>query len=357
MPDIKPLSPILSLGKNIQNTTQQTGTEQNRSVVQGKVEADLGNNLFQVRVGNQFFQVQSTTQLNVGQQVRLALSPGQLQQGQVINNTAPAVDSAKQDSIQTASSQSPLLPLLSLITSNSSYSANSLDLSGIFTALFNAQNVQAGLSPETLNTLSLFQNLQQNFLKKPQESGKILENLVSLLGLNHDKNAVAGEATKATLKNSLLEILSSHQGDKALQGEATKILENLVFSQLSLLGAKYQDETVIPIPLSFIEKGFLQIKDVVDDNLHFSLNVQMSKIGNVNFSFAGNTQAIYLSIFTEDSTISDMFTQHKQTLLEALNTLLPIAGIRIEEGAEDVSAKLLQIITHNSSSSLIETMA
>lgn len=357
MHDIKPLSPIVPLGKNVQNTNQQSGIDQTRSIVQGKVESNLGNNLFLVRVGSTPFHVQSATTLDIGQQVRLNLSSTQPQQAQLVEGATPASDIGARIEATQIAGQSPLLPLLSLITSNSAYSAKAPDLSALFTAIFNSHNLQASLSPETLSTLSLFQNLQQNFLKKPQEAGKILENLVSLLGLNHDKKAISGLATKNTLKNSLLEILSSQQGDKPIQGEAAKILENLVFSQLSLLGAKYQDETVIPLPLPFIEKGFLQIKDVTDESLHFSLNVQMSKIGNLNFSFAGTAEAIYLSIFTENTEISDLFASYKDTLSHTLNTFLPIAGIRIEEGAEDVSAKLLQIITHQSSSSLIETTA
>lgn len=357
MHDIKPLSPILPLGKNIQNTGQQSGAEQTRSGVQGKVESDLGNNLFLVRVGSKSFQVQSSSPLNVGQQVRLNLSASPPQQAHLIENTTPISNTSTRPDLAPQAGQAPLLSLFSLITSNPIHSANSSDLSGLFTALLNSPSQQAQLSPETLSTLTLFQSLQQNFLKKPQESGKILENLVSLLGLNHDKKAAKDIASKATLKNSLLEILSSPQGDKTVQAEAQRNLENLVFSQLSLLGAKYQDETIVPLPLPFIEKGFLQIKDAEDDSLHFSINVQMSKIGNLNFSFAGSAQAVYLSIFTESNTISDLFTPYKDTLSTSLNQFLPIAGIRVEEGAEDVSAKLLQIITNNRPSSLIHTTA
>lgn len=357
MHDIKPLSPILPLGKNIQNTNQQSGTEQARSVVQGKVEAALGNNLFSVRVGTASFQVQSTTTLNVGQQVQLSLSPNQAQQAQVVEGSTPISSTEARIDNPPPAVQSPVMTLLSLITSNPSYSANGSNLSGLFTALFNSQNLQSNLSQETLNTLSLFQTLQQNFLKRPQEAGRTLERLVSLLGLNHDKKAATGLASRSTLKNSLLEILSSSGGDKSVQGEAARTLENLVYSQLTLLGAKYHDETVIPLPLPFIDKGFLQIKDATDDNLHFSLNVQMSKIGNINFLFSGTPQAVYLSIHTENSSVSDLFAPYKDTLSQTLNKFLPIAGVRIEEGAEDVSAKLLQIITNNPSSSLIHTTA
>ena len=326
MDTIKPLTSISTIGSATsqsrgRNQEQQAPTE--GQLLKAVVVEASGDKRFVLDIGGTRQAVRSEANLAPGQTLRL----------QVIR-TEPQIElqivASPQNHLQGRS--------LTMLGKN-------IDLAGLLQK-FQQQSpsLLAAISPTSRSTLEGFFTLQQNGVEG-NEGGAVLRQLLDNLGLNLEQLLARGDKNAAvhTLKAALLEIAHSFSTAGDIAETTQKILSTLELFQLTQLQVANDAQLILPLPLPFIEQGYLVIdqgekdgetNDTGGSENRFSLHLTVSALGNLQIDFLQNLEGLFIRFKAENQEIADFIATFSPDLKQAL-TDIPLINVSFAGDAPD----------------------
>ena len=230
-----------------------------------------------------------------------------------------------------------------------------IDLAGLLQK-FQQQSptLLASISSTSRSTLEGFLTLQQNGVEG-KEGGAILRQLIDNLGLNLEQLLARGDKNAAvlTLKAALLEIAHSFTTAGDIAETTHKILTTLELFQLAQLQVASDTQLILPLPLPFIEQGYLIIdqgekdseaNDSAGSENRFSLHVTVSALGNLQIDFLRNVEGLFIRFRAENQEIADFIATYSPDLKKAL-TDIPLISISFSGDAPDPIQDLVRHLT------------
>ena len=220
-----------------------------------------------------------------------------------------------------------------------------IDLAALFQAVRQVTpSPLESLTPTSRNTLETFFTLQQNSIGD-KDGGIILKRLIDNLGLNLENLLAKGDKNGAvqTLKAALLELAHSFSTADRIADSTSKILTTLELFQLAQLHAGTDTHFIFPIPLPFIEQGYLLIekedqgsdRETQDPSeRRFSLHLTMSDLGNLLIDFLHNAEGLFIRLSAEDQDKADFIAEYGDDLKAAISDT-PLISLSFSGGALD----------------------
>ncbi|WP_457577944.1 hypothetical protein [Desulfomarina sp.] len=244
-----------------------------------------------------------------------------------------------------------------------------IDLSSLFSALSEQPSADiATLSTPTRNILNLFSTLQQQKTIDHNDSGTVLKQFIDKLGLSleHMLADRKGPAAAENLKAALLEIANTFRNSESLAENTGKILNTIELFQLAQLYNNQDRQFILPLPLPFIEKGYLVVEyeeknkgggnDPENKKYdRFSLYLTMSDLGNIQIDFLQLKKTLYLRFRTDSDEKNRFVEQFGEQLKESLSGF-PQINISFSQDAPDPIADLLQRVV-SEDKSMVNTKA
>jgi hypothetical protein len=211
----------------------------------------------------------------------------------------------------------------------------------------------ASLTPATRNVLSDFAALQQKPLSG-DDSGAILKQLIDRLGMSLERMLAAGDKESAgnTLKAALLEMSAGFKGADAVAEHTNRILTTLELFQLAQVHADGDRQFLFPLPLPFIEQGFLLIdnqgregepREYDSDEIRFSLHLTMSEIGHLRVEFFHTSDGLYVRFHAESPEKSDFLARFSDDLKQTISEV-PLLSLTFAGDAGDPVGELMRLI-------------
>ncbi|MBM9603022.1 hypothetical protein [Desulfopila inferna] len=305
MHSISPLSGILPLG----SSTSESGSRGKHSQPQlgqtfkAVVVETKGSFTFILEIGGNKITAQSQTQLSIGQTLQLQ-----------VMSTAPQVElRILGDSTNLLSGKS-----ITLLGKN-------IDIKALFESLH-----QVSPSPlSNLNSLSrqtlesYFHFNQEGLLGK--DGGGLLKSFIDRLGLSFEALLARGEKNNAqlTLKSALLELAQAFKGAGHLAESTNKLLSTIELYQLMQLQLEKENIFIFPLPMPFLEKGYLLVEDFhresdTDDSEtdnRFSLHLALEGLGNLRIDLLQSKQGIYIKFICDSKDKLQFLEQFSSDLL------------------------------------------
>ncbi len=348
MNTINPLSPIPYVGSSTSQSggqTQGQNQPQQGQSFQATVIETKPDNIFTLDIaGNR-----------VSARAELPLSIGQTLQLQVVTTTPQVELRIISDTLKHFLGHS-----LTLIGKN-------LDLSSLVSSLQTTTLLPRDkVSTSSLQTIENLNTFQQKTLTGNLD-GSTLKQLVDRLGLSFESLLARGnkEGLTQSLKAALLEISFLFKGASDISDNATRLLGTLELYQLAQLQLSKENLFIFPLPLPFVEKGYLLIednknksgKDSDEDgaSLNYSLHLTMKELGNLRIDFLQYPEGLFLRINCSSQEICDFIQSFSDDLLTAL-TDSPILGINYTDTATDPASELLKHLIPDGRS-LVDTKA
>lgn len=343
MDTIKPLTSILPVGSA---TSQGRGRSPNQQapvsgqLLKAEVLEVRPENRFVLNIGGNRLTASSNASLTVGQNLQL----------QVVK-TSPQIElKIISDTLNQFFGRS-----LTLIGKN-------IDLSSLFKAFQSYSPPPLdSLTPASKSVLEGFFTLQQSTLQN-QDSGVVLKQLMDSLGLNLEQLLAKGDKNGAihTLKAALLEIAHTFSSAETIAQTTSKILTNLELFQIIQLQVGSNDHFILPLPLPFIEQGYLVVERNGDDEKgegaqanesRFSLHLTMSDIGNMSIDFLNNDEGLFIRFRAENQEKADFISQYTEELKAAISDV-PLINITYSGDAPDPIHELVRQLVPKGSSML-----
>jgi hypothetical protein len=347
MDTITPLTPISPIGSS---TSQGRGRSQDQQTPsQGQLLKAL---VLEVKGGDRFV-------LDIGgtpQTVRseAALSPGQTLKLQVVK-TEPQIElkiiSSPLDQLQGRS--------LTLLGKN-------IDLAGLFQGFQqHSPPPLETVSPTSRSVLESFFSLQQNGVEG-KDGGAVLKHLIDSLGLNLEQLLARGDKNSAvlTLKAALLDIAHSFTTASTIAETTNKILATLELFQLTQLQIGNNTQLIFPLPLPFIEQGYLLIeqddkKSAANNSAktenRFSLHLTVSDLGNLQIDFLQNMEGLFIRFRAGTQEKADFIETFSADLKKAI-TDIPLVSLLFSGDAPDPIHDLLRQLVPTGNSLLDTTV-
>jgi hypothetical protein len=185
------------------------------------------------------------------------------------------------------------------------------------------------------------------------KEGERLLQLVNKLGLNLEGLLAAGKGQEAvkTLKFALMELVQSLADHGPLAESAKQALSTLEFFQLTQLQTLRQDALVVPLPLPFLEQGYLLVEEYQeqagkdgggrDMPANFSLLLKLSPLGNLRIDFLAGGEGFYIRFNGQTKEAVDFLATFKDELTHAL-TSTTVHGVSFTTKGEDPLSALLK---------------
>jgi hypothetical protein len=288
----------------------------------------------------------------VAVQSEAPLSVGQTLQLQVVTTSSQI-----ELKIVSESQQQPPGGSLTLIGENK-------DLLGLLKTLQPATGTSPfeDLSHTTRVSLENFFSLQQNQLSG-KDGGEILKQLIDKMGLTLENLLAKGDQENAvkTLKAALLEIAHVFKDATEVANTTHRLLGTIEVYQLAQLHLDNAANFIFPLPLPFLEKGYLLVEDYGqkkerDENsiqppMRFSLHLTMAELGNLRIDFLQYQDGLYIR-FNTDSKEKSTFVESFSTDLQQAITNTPLLGLSFSDAATDPAAELIQTLLPRGSSML-----
>jgi hypothetical protein len=331
MNTISPLSGITPVG----TATDSGGKGREGQVRQGQLfratvlEAKSGNT-FILEIGGNKITAQARTPLTVGQTLNL----------QVLS-TAPQVE------LQIVSDSTRLLAGKSI-----TLLGDAIDVKGLLTLLRGAAPTPlAELTPLSRQTLQSFSLVNQEILAG-KDGGNLLKQLLNRLGLTFEALLARGDTRNAqnTLKAALLELSQAFKGAGRLAETTNKLISTIELYQLTQLQLEKQNIFIFPLPLPFLQKGYLIIEDyhkekneedAGEEAERYSLHLALEGLGNLRVDLFQNHEGLFLRFVSDSKEKISFLEQYKDDLLlNMVNTT--IAGVSFAEEHTDPAADLLK---------------
>lgn len=207
--------------------------------------------------------------------------------------------------------------------------------------LLNQAQAEAALSP------------QAGSAGAGKAGGETLQQLVARLGLNLEGLLASGNLKDAvkTVKFAVMELVQNAGDGSKLAESGSQALKTLEFLQLTQLQAARQDVLVVPLPLPFLEQGFLVVEDYGDRPgkeggerempEHFSLYLKLQPLGNLRIDFAYGGDGLYIRFHSDSKEISEFLATFQGELKSAFTDTL-VQGVSFTENGEDPLAAVLK---------------
>lgn len=280
-----------------------------------------------------------------------ALKPGQVLQLQVLSTTPQIELKIVSDTLNQFIGKS-----ITLIGKN-------IDISSLYQSLTNTSPpVLDSLSLTSRQTLENFFALQHTPLSG-DEGGTILKQLIDRLGLSLEHMLARGDTTKApaTLKAALLELQHGFKNAENIAENTSRILATLELFQLAQLHVESGRQFIFPLPLPFIEQGYLMIDrdqehDTTENSsgeqeLRFSLHLTMKDIGNLRIDFFHSAEGLFIRFHADSAEKADFVFQYSQELKDAISGV-PLLGLSFAGDAEDPVGNLVRSLVPEGTSML-----
>jgi len=348
MASINPLSPPSLVGSatsqdrgwNAQNQQQPASGQLLKALV---VEAQEGGR-FSLDISGNRFTASSTATLSQGQALQLLVVKTEpIIELKIINDYTPA----------------PLAGRSLILL------GKSIDLSALLQTVrqLDPSSFPGSLTPASRGVLESFFTSQQNILDN-KDGGSALKQLIDNLGLNLEHLLAKGDTNGATqtLKAVLLELMHNF-GSNTKSGEsAGKLISTLELFQLIQLQAGTDSQYIFPLPLPFVEQGYLLINrdgqgsEASQDpaEKRFSLHLTVSDLGNLRIDFLQNAEGLFIK-FAADSKEKADFLATFGDELKASVTVAPLIGLTFSEGAPDpINDLILRLMPEGRS--MLDTM-
>jgi len=235
--------------------------------------------------------------------------------------------------------------------------SENLDIRSLF------QSIQANPSPLFNELSTLSQDSLKSFLSLQQQpltaadSGKNLKQLLDHLGLNLESVLADGNKHQngvKTLKSALLELNSLLKSGSELAETTNKLLGTIELYQLAQLRLSNDNLLIFPLPLPFLNHGYLLVdKDSIQntDNVEieqqrFSLHLNLEPLGNIEISFLNNTEGLFIRFLCETNEKSSFASSHQEDLKKHISSD-SIIGLSFGIGAGDPVQALIQQLIPN----------
>jgi hypothetical protein len=220
-----------------------------------------------------------------------------------------------------------------------------IDLTALFSAVesLNPSPLQL-LTPTSRGVLESFFSLQQNNIGE-KDGGAILKQLIDRLGLNLEHLLAKGDKDAAvlTLKAALLEMAHSFSSAEHLAKATQKILTTLELFQFAQLQTSSTSQLIVPIPLPFVEQGYLIIEQQEEGDgssgseateNRFSLHLTMSDLGNLRINLLHNPEGLFIRFHADSQEKADFIAAHSADLKAAI-TEIPFISLAFSSDASD----------------------
>ena len=199
------------------------------------------------------------------------------------------------------------------------------------------------------------------------KGGELLQQLVERLGLKLEGRLAAGNTEEAvqTVKFALLELVQNSAEQGRLAEGGRQALNTIEFFQLAQLQAIRQDALVVPLPLPFLDQGYLLIENDREQTggdgatretaRRFSLLLKLTPLGNLRIDFLATGDGVYIRFNCASKEAADYLATLKADLDSAI-TSTAVHGVSFSENGEDPLGALLRKIRAGADS-LIDTNA
>ncbi len=221
------------------------------------------------------------------------------------------------------------------------------------------------LSITSRTTLENFISLQQQTLSG-KDGGETIKHLVDKIGLAMEHLLAVGDKENAaqTLKAALLETAHVFKEATDISKTTHQLLGTLETYQLAQLHMENAANFIFPLPLPFLEKGYLVVEDFGkqsegEDNgvkppMRFSLHLGLAELGNLRIDFLQYQDGLYIRFNTDSKEKSNFVESFSTNLKEALSTS-NLLGLTFSENATDPASDLIKKILPQGSSMLDTT--
>ena len=341
METIRPLTSIPTVGSA---TSQSRGQQPQQNqlplgqLLKAVVVDAKGADQFILDIGGSRLTAQSQAPLSIGQTLQL----------QVVN-TSPQIElKIVADTLNQFVGKS-----LSLVGKN-------IDLSSLFQNFSQTTpSPLADLTPTSRSIIESFFTLQQTDIGK-SDGGAVLKQLLEGVGLNLEHHLSRGDknSAAATLKAALLDVAETFKNAEAVASAANKVISTIELFQLAQLNTNNEAFLIFPLPLPFIEAGYLSIeKDASNndsdqnDGVRFSLHLTMSELGHLSIDFSKNEDTLMIRFRAESVEKMKFIEQFSE---ELINTITDVANVTVSfaDGAPDPVSDLIRKIVPKGQSML-----
>ena len=200
------------------------------------------------------------------------------------------------------------------------------------------------LSPATREALQVWLGLQGEVVEKQQPEA--LRQLLLRLGLDLEAQLARREGTgEGTLKAALLEVLASSSGEG--RQLATQLVQTLELFQLAQVRLDQQGALLLPLPLPFLEQGFLVAEgggegaDGKAEPQRLALHLALQGLGDLRVDFYHSEEGLLLRFACEGREQADFLAGFQGELRTALEQL-PLTAISFTTGVESPDKSLIR---------------
>ena len=334
------ISPVgSSTSQNRGRSSQGRQTPARGQFLKALVLEARGGNRFILDIGGSRQAVMSEAELSLGQTLRL----------QVVK-TEPQIE-LKIVSNPIEQLQGRTLTLL----------GKNIDLAGLLDGLQQPSPPPFdSLSPTSRATLEKFFDLQLNGVEG-KEGGQVLKQLIDSLGLNLEQLLAKGDKNSAvvTLKAALLEIAHNFSKAGNIAETTNKILATLELFQLTQLQVGGETQLLLPLPLPFIEQGYLIVerdeksgaKENIQPENRFSLHLSVSELGNMQIDFLRNQEGLFIRFRAGNKQKADFIESFSEDLKKAISDV-PLISLSFSGDAPDPIQDLVRHLVPEGNSML-----
>lgn len=236
-----------------------------------------------------------------------------------------------------------------------------IDLTALFAAVQNHSPPPLQLlTPTSRSVLESFFSLQHSSFGE-KDGGAILKQLIDSLGLNLEHLLARGDKDAAvhTLKAALLEMAHSFSSAEHLAEATQNILTTLELFQFARLQTDSPSQLIFPLPLPFVEQGYLIIEQDEErekrgsdsEESRFSLHLTMSDLGNLRINFLHNPGGLFIRFHADSQEKADFIATHGDELKAAISDT-PFISLAFSADASDPISDLIRQIVPAGSSML-----
>ena len=180
--------------------------------------------------------------------------------------------------------------------------------------------------------------------------GTGLRKLIINLGLGMEASLAQGkiEQIRGPLKSALLETLNLEQTETELPDTAGRLLQLLELFQLWQIKLARQDVLFLPLPLSFLDQGFIiadhRKQREIDDNnappFKISLHLSLQNLGDLRIDLLHDPQGLHIRFVCASQEKADFVAAFKDQLMHDMQAV-PLRDIAFAIGAESPATALI----------------
>ena len=217
------------------------------------------------------------------------------------------------------------------------------------------------LSPGSQQTLFNYLQWQQAQPDSQDNKGGVLKQLLEHLGLNLERNLAEGrpEAAKTSLKAALLEIIQQSGQTEATKGaaQAKTMLSAIEMFQLAQAQLATGKEQIYPLPLPFLETGYLVVEE--DDGQRqsddegamptkFSLFLSLTDLGFLRIDFVKSPEGLALRLHADNQEKADFISSFADDLRSSISDMAVISLSFAGDAKDPIKELLGKVLPDNS---------